>query len=56
MTNLRDYMTDMVKETIMRHHDFGIENPKATKDEMDEFVYDIVDEYLTVIVKRLIDY
>ena len=56
MTNLRDYLTDMVKETIVRHNDFVTENKHATKDEAEEFVFDIVDEYLGLIVKRLIDY
>lgn len=54
MTNLKDCLTDMVKETIMRHHDFANENPSATKDQMDEFVYDIVDETLINIKTRLI--
>lgn len=53
---MRDYLTDMVKETIMRHHDLTSENKKVTKEEKEEFVYDIVDEYLGLIVKRLIDY
>lgn len=53
---MRDYLTDMVKETIMRHHDLTSENKKVTKEEMDEMVYDLVDEYLGKIVTRLIDY
>jgi hypothetical protein len=54
MTNLKDYLTDMVKETIVRHNDFKNEMPNATKEQMADFVEDIVDEYIINIKSRLI--
>lgn len=54
MTNLKDYLTDLVKETIVRHNEFQSENANATKDQYNDFVEDIVDEYITNIKSRLI--
>lgn len=54
MTNLKDYLTDMVKETIILHSEFVSECPNATKEEYEIFVEDIVDGYLLKIKARLI--